>query len=258
VFDADASLLRDPGALRGGVPEIKDGVFVEVKRMGRVDLSGRRIEGAPPVNPAVGLQWKKLVLDAKPAPPGAPARAAVDAAAAPADVRKAEVSANLFTKINVGMGDADVPSVTFPSGTASLKGRKFTKLRVDASQSIQLLSAGEYTVQELAAPEGRKIVQVQLVPKAADPWAWSDLTKFELDDSAGGKHKPLGAFVKLKQGTSDRMLAAFDVERGAEAIDQVEGRPLEVYLAFGVPSGVSLTGLKFNGKVISSLDTQVP
>ena len=49
----------------------------------------------------------------------------------------------------------------------------------------------EYAIKQLAAPAEKKIVQIKLAPKG-DKWKWGDLAKFELEDSAGGKHKPIG------------------------------------------------------------------
>jgi hypothetical protein len=246
-----AEVLKDPGALRSGQPELKPGAFVEVKRLGRFAVDTQPIAGAPPRSGEVGLMWKKDILDRK---PGAPTLASDDS---PLDVGRTTVSDQLFSAINVGRGDADAANLTITGGTASVRGGKLSAFNIDGSISAQRLAAGEYAIQALAAPAGRRIVQVAAVPKGADPWKWGDLGKFELEDSAGGKHKPVGAWAKVVVGTSNHFLGVFNADQGATDVPQIDGRPLDVYIAFAVPPGVTLTGLKFDGKLIASVNTPV-
>jgi len=52
-------------------------------------------------------------------------------------------------------------------------------------------------------------------------------------------------------------VGAFDADRGITDVPEIDGKPLDVYLAFALPPGVSLTGLKFDGKLIASLNTKI-
>ncbi len=244
------AVLRDPAALKSGQPQLKPGSFVEVKRMGRLDVSEQPIAGPPPRNAKVGLQWKKVVLDKK------PGSINVDADDAPLEVTRAAVNDLLFTGINVGRGDAEA-QVDITGGKVTVSDRKLKAFNIDGTVSVQRLAGTpEYSLKQLFTPAGKKIVQITAAPKG-DAWKWADVAKYELEDSAGGKHKPIGAFAKVVVGTSNHFLGAFDADKGVTDIPQIDGRPLDIYLAFAVPPGVQVTGLKFNGKLIGSLNTEV-
>lgn len=250
-----ADVLQDPGALRGGQAQIAAGSFIEVKRMGRVDLGGKTVGAPPPPSPQVGLQWKKPVLEQRPAGRAGPAAAVADA---PLELRgDPRVVDTLFTPINVGTGDRDNNSVQFGGGTASLANRQFKGFNIDGSLSITRMAAGEYTVQQLAPPAGQKVVQLLGVPKRDQPWQWADVSKFSLEDSAGQSHRPIGAWAKVVVGTAQHFLGAYDAEKGVGDVPQIDGRPTEVTLAFGVPPGVSVAALKYEGKVVATFSVPV-
>jgi hypothetical protein len=262
-----ADVVQDVNALPTGGAKFVDNSFLEVKRMARIDLTGQEIKNTPPPpSPTIGLQWKQTVLETKPRTGGA-ARAGTGtsgvapsaAAELPLTLRgQPVVSDQLFTKINVGTGDRDNASVQFTGGTAALKERKLAAFNVDGSIATQRLAAGEYAVQQLAAPAGRKIVQITADPKRETPWQWGDVGKFELEDSAGGKHKPVGAWAKVVVGTAQHFLGAYDAAKGVTDIPEIDGRPTEVTLAFAVPPGVTLTTLKFNGQAVGTVNFAVP
>lgn len=245
----NAEVLQDPAAAKSGTPQLKDGAFVEVKRMGRVDVGGQPIGGVPKRDPKVGLQWKKEVLDKK---PGA---IKLDTADAPLDDFEVTVGNQLFTGINVGRGDKDA-TVDFTGGKATLVARHFRNFSVDGSVSIQRLGAGEFAVKDLMVPAGKRIVQVKAARKG-DPWKWADIGKYELEDAKGGKHKPVGAWAKVVVGTANHFVGAYDIDKGVSDLAQVDGTPSDVYIAFAVPENTTLTGLKFDGKAIATLTTQV-
>lgn len=251
-----ADILQDVNALRGGQPEIAAGAFLEFKRMARVNLGGEKLNNAPPPRAAdVGLLWKQPTVAEIAKARGAGGPVVADG---PIELRGApRVSDQLFTPINVGTGDRDNNAVQFGGGTASLANRQFKAFNVDGSLAIARLAAGEYTVQQLVTPAGKKLVQVTAAPKGGDPWKWGDVGKFELDDSTGGKHKPVGAWAKVVVGTAQHFLGAYDAEKGVSDVPQVDGRPTEVTLVFAVPPGVTLTTLKFEGKPAAGVNFEV-
>lgn len=245
----NAEVMQDPAAAKSGTPQLKDGAFVEIKRMGRVDVGGQPIGGVPKRDPKVGLQWKKQVLDTK---PGA---IKLDIADAPLDDFEVTVGNQLFTAINVGRGDRDA-TVDFTGGKATLVGRQFRNFNVDGTVSIQRLGAGEFAVKELMVPANKRIVQIKAARKG-DPWKWADISKYELEDATGGKHKPVGAWAKVVVGTANHFIGAYDIDKGVSDVPQIDGTPSDVYIAFAVPENVTLSGLKFDGKAIATLTTQV-
>jgi hypothetical protein len=171
---------------------------------------------------------------------------------------KLEVSPRLFAPVNVGAPD-EGSELTFASGSATVKDQKFTKLTVNTTQTVPLLSRGDYQISEFFAPSGIKVVQVVGKPAGADPWTWAvKLGQFELTDSAGAKHKPRGGAAKVKgaQG-SDRMVAVYDADQDVSDTPREDGRPTDVFIMFLVPEGTSLTELTFEGKRVTTLKQDV-
>jgi hypothetical protein len=54
------------------------------------------------------------------------------------------------------------------------------------------------------------------------------------------------------------MAASYNATGTPKDISGGDGRPTEVWIAFLVPSGTHLKQVKFNGKLVSALDQQVP
>jgi hypothetical protein len=254
--------------------KLADGVFIEAKRMGVVDLSGRSLDAYPgPLDATVhqkrGVPEPKAPGATGAGAPvgGAAAGAGAGAGAAPADATaspivfgKAEVSTKLFTPVNVA-GDGDGEK-TFPSGSANLRDGKIAKLDVNMTQTVELLSRGDYARDEFYVPPGMKMVQVSgtAPPKAPpEPWDWADkLAQFELVDANGTKYKPNGAWAKVKgaQG-SNRMVARYEAESQVSDVSHEEGRPTDVWIAFLVPEGTQLAELQFEGKRVAAVDQKV-
>jgi hypothetical protein len=261
VFQVPRADLGLEPASRGkpaeGAGAVKDGVFIEVKRMGQVELGGKRLEPYP--GPLENSALRKKNLPEPTAPPTAAAPGATPAAAsAPVSVDKVEVSDKLFTSVNVGALD-DGQALTFASGTATLKDKKFQKLTINTTQTVALLSQGDYPTSEFFVPPGMKMVQIVGKPGESDAWQWADkLAQFELSDETGAKHKPRGAWAKLKAARgSDRMVARYDADADVNELSPEEGHPIEVTLAFLVPEGTKLKELLFDGKRVAPVTQQV-
>ena len=273
----DLGLQAAPTRARGAKDEgesaqkLADGTFIEAKRMGVVDLSGKSIDAYPGPLEATVHQKKNLPAAkapgvAGPAGPGGGTVAAgspdapADAASSPIVFGKAEVSPKLFTGVNLAApGDGEK---TFPSGSASVRDGKIAKLDVNMTQTVELLSRGDHALDELYVPAGMKMVQVSgtAPPKSPpEPWDWADkLGQFELVDAGGTKFKPNGAWAKVKgaQG-SNRMVARYEAESQVGDVPHEEGRPTEVWIAFLVPEGTQLAELQFDGKRVAAVNQKV-
>ena len=74
----------------------------------------------------------------------------------------------------------------------------------------------------------------------------------------GGAYKPHGAWAKVKEGTSDRMVARYNAEAPVTDLPQSEGRPTAGWIAFIVPENTTIKEVRFNGKRIRSENLLVP
>ena len=265
-------LVEEREVLAGGdEPKIAPGVFLEVKRMARVDLSNQAVKEGPTPG-KTGVIRKQQVLQAAkvPAAPaggatpaakptaGTPAAGAgassagtpgAAAAEMPIAVRQLSSDARLFSAVNVGTGEANVNNAQIASGTVSLKEGKLSKFEIDPTQTLALLRQGANAVDGLYIPAGSKLVQVAATPTGGEPWAWADaVTDFEVKDASGKAYKPNGAFARVKAENSERMVAAYDSAAPISGVGSKEGQPTEVYLAFVVPAAAEVKELSFKGK----------
>jgi hypothetical protein len=178
----------------------------------------------------------------------------------PFELDNVKVSSDLITVINVGRYDGDSAAVTFAAGNATIRENKFAKLEIDPTQSITLMGQGDFPIHEFWSPPNMRIVQAVGSPpsRSDNAWEWADnLAKFELVDAAGHTYKPHGAWAKIKQGMSDRMVGRFDANLPVTDVPRSEGRPTDVWIAFIVPQNSALREFRYNGQRVRSLDQQV-
>jgi hypothetical protein len=88
---AAAAAPKDPKEKDAGAPKVNDGVFVEVKRLARVDLSGRAVLTSVPKSENLSVERKPKLMEQrkKGAAPGGETPAAPPAAATPAPAAEA-------------------------------------------------------------------------------------------------------------------------------------------------------------------------
>lgn len=254
---ARADLLKDENPKATDLT-IKDGVFIEVKRMARMDLGGKSIKGAPTFSKDVEVKRKDIEafkMLPKRTETGE-SRAAVQTSAGPLDVSAIKVSDKLFAPVNPGPYQGD-SNVSFRSGNAAMKDKKFQKLVVNPTDALKMLGQGDNPLTDLYVPEGRKMVQVVAkAPAKGDSFGWTDLSSFDLVDSSGVKYKPNGAAARVKVTGADRMIANYDSDNPVGSIEKSEGRAYDVYLFFNVPTGTQITQLNFQDKPISDKDVR--
>jgi hypothetical protein len=239
--------------------KIAPNVFVEAKRMGYIDLSGQEIKREVP--PAEGKEsvHRKKELPAPKVAPGTGSSAAREVTGGPIEFDKFVVSDQLFTRINVGGREGDDAPVTFLSGKGRLKEKKLAQLEVEPTESLRRLEAGDFAMSELWTPPGHRIVQLAAFPESSKPWEWADrLGQFELVADKGGPFKPRGAWVKVKSGTTDMMIARWDAEKPVSELPyKGDLRPTDLWIAFVVPENTTIKEVRFDGKRVKSLDQLV-
>jgi len=258
----DIGLSGDPKKNTGPM-QIAPEVFVEVKRLGYVDLSGQEVkrEAPPPLEEKTAQLLRKKDL---PMPKGAAAAAANVGARESSffQYKDTKVTPTLFTQIEVGGYEGTNAEVTFGSGKATLRDKKFQRLTVEPNETIARLKMGDHLVGELWTPEGNRIVQVIGAPpaKTSNAWEWAEkLDKFDITDTNGGAYKVRGALVKVKSGNppADHLIAKYDPENQLSSLPTNEGRPTEVTLIFVVPENTTLKEFRIDGKLIKTINQEV-
>ncbi|HEX3357056.1 MAG TPA: CvpA family protein [Tepidisphaeraceae bacterium] len=240
--------------------DIKNGVFVGVKRMAQLDLSGRTVKGPPNLSKDVEVIRKPL-----PQAEHLPKRgengdlqASVETVAGPLDVTDITVNDKLFAAVNPGMYQGDQSNITFRSGVASMRQKKFAKLTVNPTDAVKMLGMGDNATTDLFVPDGKKMVQVVAkTPAKGDAWAWADLNSFELLDASGTKYKPNGALAELKQTGQNKMVANYDADTPVQSVNKEDGRPGQVFMIFNVPTGTQITQILYQGKPIFAKNVTV-
>jgi hypothetical protein len=169
-------------------------------------------------------------------------------------VSAVQVNEKLFTPINVGTPDANATNAQIKSGTISLKDKKFTKLKIEPTESISMMAKGDFALDDLFVPQNFKLVQITGAPpeEGGDAWAWADnVGKFLLVDANNKAYKPAGAWARVKDKQTDRLTASYDSSGTVlPSISHSEGRPTDVYIAFLVPAGTTLKNLKYGNAVV--------
>jgi hypothetical protein len=246
---ADIAFLVPPSdvlANTKGPKKIADGVMLQIKRMGWVDLSGKELATDIPASADVALFRKPDVLKLIHPPE--------EQVQAPLEYQDIKTDDHIFTQINVGTPDADVKDTQLSSGTVSLKDHKFSKLDINATDTIQRMKQGGYPIDELYTSSGKSIIQISCRPSGDNPWQWADaLSQFELEDKDGHKYPPSGAIAKLKEANGqDKLAATYDADTPPSSLSSQDGRPTDVYIIYQVPSGTQPKQWDYQGKLVHS------
>jgi hypothetical protein len=268
---------------------LPQGCFVEFKRYSIVDLSGKTVGIGPPPNPDKATMLRKagvkVLLDktegiwsggaawAAPSPSTPVAENAQSPSsggnAAPGEAHilgdsglsylGIAASNKLVAPINAGTGN-DSGTVQLTTGVSGeLAHRQWQKLTVTTDTPIKTLGTPiDDNIQELAVSPNYVLVQVHLGPptsgSASDMWAWGKrVSDFGLADVSDHTYKCVGAWAMV-QVRADHYLACnymnFDDRNQLEPIEAGKGRPVDVWLAFEVPAGTTITELRFSGSVV--------
>jgi len=233
-------------------PKFKEGVFIEVKRLVREQLTG----AVKPLSAdkRVSVVRKTEVAKAKPAS-GAPK------GSAPFVFERAEVSAKVFSPIDSGASDPVIKNGQTTSGIVSVQDRKLSKLTINATEALGRMAKSPYALDELFAPAGHAIVQIKGTPPPAGGtgWEWAETAgQFALKDGGGKTFKCNGAFAKVRKGTQDMMAAVYDAAAPISSMDKEEGRPTDGWLVFVVPSGTEIKELTYKGAAVQTVNQKVP
>jgi hypothetical protein len=264
VYEVDRTDVLDNPDPKATDAKIKPGVFVEIKKLARIDLTDKPVSGPPPASPKfsimrkVGLEPTKAPAPGQHKSPGGAPQA--EQGTAPVTILDVKPQATLFSGINVPNNTGG--QVTLKSGSATMTEKKFAKLAINATESLVIMRQGDFVITDLYVPSGKKMLQLSAQAPAGDqpdPWEWADkLGSFTLVDDKGTKYQPNGGWAKVKQQTTDKMVAQYDAANPVTSVPREDGRPLDVWVAFNVPSGVHIVDVQYEGKSVKAVDIQVP
>jgi hypothetical protein len=266
VFEVDDSAVLSPvdPANRKASRKIKEGIFLEAKRLSRVPLEDIEVKAGVDAPPADQIEVVRKTgvpgAEGMTGTRGGEASAAKDATLAFAD--PAAVSNKLPNPINVGTAKADDDGLQ-NWGTFTIKGRKFSRLEVDATESVQRMGSGPNPISEFASPPGETLVQVvgRPSPDNPDKWAWAgNLFDYTLVDGSGKRYNPVGALAKVTNADGQNMLVVrFDIQKSTKSIPPAKDtRPTDVTLLYLVPSGTEIKSLDFKEGVLKAMQLKVP
>jgi uncharacterized membrane protein required for colicin V production len=269
------------------------GAFVEFKRYAVADLSDATITPGLAANSDKGLVQKSEVEAAIAAVQGAPMTASAGASADQGSGGNSSAggageasgggqavgdtgltflgisaSDQLFAPINCGSGD-ESGQVQLPSGVGGVfTHRAWTQLSVSSDKSVKELGTPvDDNIQKLGVDTGNVLVQVHChAPTTASPdqnWAWTKhASEFVVEDANGHSYKCAGVWASVQRSAQLLMVADygnFDTSGQLREVQPVQGRPVEVWLAFAVPSGTQLTDLRLAGNsVAGNLNYKAP
>ncbi len=271
----DAAFLIDRDDLMGDAKAttIPAGRFIEVKRSGRVDLSGKTINTDYSPSPDVNVLRKKIQMDrihAAPTPalPSTP-RASIPAPAPrPAPIENpppqppvaqtppqtsassaAQVSPQLPYKIGVNTSDGEAQNVAVAGGTVSLKDSRLDLVKIDPTATLDKLAVGDSQLTELYVPDGKKIVQVPTRASAGT-------SPPKLVDASGNSIAASGYFCLASPAGKQGLFMRFDAEHGVDSVSVPSGGG-EVTYVFLVPSNTQLKQMTI-GDLQAPVNLNVP
>lgn len=260
-------------AFEKGVP---DGTFLEIKRWGRVDLSGMKVSPKLPASADIDVMRKTFVLHpdqrpgAHPEPQPAPRQSASakppTASATPLGStpsgQAAAVSAQSFKVDNVAASSAlqtplaialpktgDTQQVGGSGGFVKFDGQKLRNANMD-SPAADLKDSNQ--VSQFSVPPGQAMVQVSGTPAAGSPWTFAtEPENFELVDSKGNHYAPNGilALYKAADGLHIhlRYIDSTSIS-GAAAPSGNPEVPSQVVLLYVVPVNTDITDFDDHGQ----------
>ncbi len=280
--------VKRKGVLEGGTPKARKvlpGVFIEMKRLAREDLSGNAVVHAfPPNDPDYSVMRKMAVLDqtltaqtpvAVTPPPGVPTppppvtpnpaqnpnqlhpnspqSIAASATNSIFAVEGATVSDVLPIPIAVGT-DTSKLSVQLSGGDAIVKANKFNSLNVDVVETVETLGKGPRRITQLVLPPDQALLQVTgAVPDGS--WTWGEKAdQFEVIDAAGKHYKANGAWAMVQSGKDMKFFARYSNDFPLSPVTAQEGKIIKLWLSFGVPHNTEVKQLVLGATAIGDLN----
>jgi hypothetical protein len=178
-------------------------------------------------------------------------------------------SNKLAAPINCQTGN-DTGTVQLANGVGGeLDHRQWTQLTVTTDTPMKALGEPESDdVSELAVDPNTVLIQVEcaapVTGSGSQIWAWGKrVSDFALADATGATYPCIGVWATVQRGTEHYFLANYknlDDKNHLQAITPPKkGRPVNVWLAFQVPSGTPIAEIRFSANtVMDNLNFKAP
>lgn len=177
-------------------------------------------------------------------------------------------SSKLAVPINCGTGN-DAGTVQLPNGVGGeLDHRQWTHLSVPADATVSQLSQPQSDdVADLFVEPNMTMVQVQcsapVSGSVSQMWAWGQrVSDFALADATGHTYPCIGVWATAQRGVDHLFVANYnnlDDKNHLQSITAKKGRPVNVWLAFQVPSGTPIAEIRFSANpVVDNLNFKAP
>jgi Colicin V production protein len=271
----DAAFLVDRSDLFGddrkNTGTIADGRFIEIKRLARIDLSGKSLDSSYAASPDIAVMRKKLAMDklkvspipvvtiagaappepvhrsrgraATPTAPPAETPEATTPAVAPAG-DLAKISSTISYKIGVNTSDDNAQDVAVSGGTVSLKDSRLAVVKIDPTAALDKLATGDSQLTDLYVPDGKKVVQMTA---SASP---------KLTDASGTSYDVNGVYGAVDNGGTQGLFMRFRADRPIGVVALPTGASAATYI-FIVPSGTQIKSADIGGQQ-TPLNLSVP
>jgi hypothetical protein len=165
-------------------------------------------------------------------------------------------SAQLPVPVSCRNGDSDT-NVSIPDTgvTGVLTHRQWSQLDITMTAPVETLGQPPSdVVQQLAVDPNTTLVQVECSAPVSGSlnsmWSWrSHLGDFALADATGKTYSCVGVWATAQKGASHYFVANyknFDDRNHLAALPVPKGRPVNVWLAFQVPSGTPIAELRYS------------
>jgi len=268
--------------------ELPPGTFVEFKRYAVSDIGGQTVQYGPPPNPDKtpvirkpsvdtalgkidGLWTGAAAIDTS--TPGAagssgeessggdngPTAAASDHPLGDSGLGYISISVSNKLPYPISAGTSnDAGTVQLPGGVGGeLDHRQWTQLTVNADTTVdQLAQPPSEDAQELAVDPNTVLVQVECSAPVSGSsnqmWSWGNrLADFALADATGQTFPCVGVWATAQRGTDHYLVVNyknFDDKNHLQPLSSKKGRPVNVWLAFQVPSGTPIAEIRFSAQ----------
>lgn len=267
----DAAFLVDKEDVTGsakpapdGNIKFADGVFVEVKRFAKLDLSGKSVDVNYAASPAINVMRKKLVMEkikiapapvaAAPTTPGPKGKkgkaggstpvAAPVAPAAPVSPESAQVSAQIAVKIGVTTIDINAQGLPVAGGTVSLKDSKLAVVSIDPTETLDKLQTGDTQLNELYVPDTKKLIQVK------GTWPANIAALPRLIDASSTEIVPSGYFGISTSAGKSGLFMRYSAEQTIDTLVDPAAPPKVVTFLYVVPDGTQIKQISAAGQAV--------
>jgi hypothetical protein len=214
-------------------PILREGTFIEVKRLAREDLAGRRVVLGTKANPKVAV-----LVKGGPAVPvftrgGTPVASSGTGSEPPKPVTpEIPTATNSGVRVLSFQDSTDLPGriqvpkledselLNLGSGSAAIKSQRFTMVDLATPVSLVAHDRSIAGFRPVIAGKPARMLQAIVQPDAKDPWAWSKhISGFTLNLDSNTTLNPVGFWVVFDESAGKRIIIRYNPDQPALQLD---------------------------------------